>query len=132
MNVNWDKSLIIKLGIDFPLLENDTIEILPHGQKTRVFGVMMGHEEDITEGWIKLYDKLKNTVCNKVRSVNSQIGDTLTMNTVAVSSANYVASFQIMTIIGTCHFKFNSITIGFSSFVFFGYSAWSKLVLCAN
>ena len=24
MNVNWDKSLIIKLGIDFPLLDNDT------------------------------------------------------------------------------------------------------------
>ena len=54
----------------------------------------MGHKEDTQGAWIKLHDSLKNTVCNKIKSVNSQIGDTLTMNTVAISSANFVASFQ--------------------------------------
>ena len=57
MNVNWDKSIIIKLGTDFPLLDNDAIKVLPHGQKTRVLGVMMGHEEDTHNTWVTLHSK---------------------------------------------------------------------------
>ena len=96
MCVNWDKSMIMKLGVDFDLLENDQIQTLPRGQMTRVLGVMMGHKEDNTSGWVKLYDKI-NTVLNKtVRSVGCQIGDTLTMNSVGVGSCIFINAFQVI------------------------------------
>ena len=65
MKVNWIKSIMMFLGNEFELLDNDQIKVLPIGEKIRVLGIMMSHKIDPNMAYNKLNNKVRAALTAK-------------------------------------------------------------------
>ena len=94
MEINWGKSYALQLGEwnstppHNPTLHcHPDLKFIPDGHEERVLGINLGTNIDPKNSSVQLISKLEKVLTSKLRHCGNQLGDTLTVNSIVLSTS---------------------------------------------
>ena len=101
MVINWDKSKGLWLGTWItippklrPLGCHPALNFIPNKEPERILGAYMGTNIPLDDTWTRLNQKLQKSLSSVMRHCGDEIGDTITVNALLISSAIFSIRVQ--------------------------------------
>ena len=93
MEINWGKSYALQLGAWSTIPPHNPsvhchpdLKFIPDGQEDRVLGITLGTNINSTNSATQLISKVEKVLTSKQRHCGNQVGDTLTVNSLVLST----------------------------------------------
>ena len=101
MVINWSKSKGLWLGSWItipqkikPLGCHPMLQFIPDGEPERMLGAYMGTHIPLDDTWTRLSQKLQTSPSSVMKHCGDEIGDTITVNSILISSAIFTIRLQ--------------------------------------